>query len=95
MQLHKAEEPKTVGKVFPGVRLTSIMEEQDAELISRIFSEKPEQVKAVIDAAFYLHVNDLLKRLAAGMISSLDKQETAELVQESKKSKLIKEEEVS
>lgn len=77
MQLHKVEEPKAVGKVFPGVALTNVMEEQDAELISRIFSDKPEQVKAVIDAAFYLHVNDLLRRLAAGMISSLDKQETA------------------
>ena len=95
MQLHKAEEPKAVGKVFPGVKLTSVMEDQDAELISRIFSEQPEQVKAVIDAAFFLHVNDLLKRLAAGMISSLEKQETAELVKESKKSKLLREEEVS
>jgi hypothetical protein len=49
------------------------MEEQDAELVSRIFSDSPENVKAVIDAAFYLHVDELLRRLAAGMISSLDK----------------------
>ena len=71
------------------------MEEQDAELIYRIFTNKPEDVKAVIDTAFYLHIDQLLRRLAAGMIATLDKQETAKLVGESKKSNLINETEVS
>ena len=60
--------------MFPGVNLSSIMEEQDAELIFRIFANKPEDVKAVIDTAFYLHIDEFLKRLAAGMIATLDKQ---------------------
>lgn len=56
-QLHKQTPPKQLGKVLPGINLNTIMEEQDAELVYRIFSNKPEEVKAVIDAAFYLHVD--------------------------------------
>ncbi len=48
------------------------MEEVDAELVSRIFENSAEKVKAVVDAAFFLHMDELLKRLAAGMISHLD-----------------------
>ena len=56
----------------PGVSLKNIMEEVDAELVSRIFENSAEKVKAVVDAAFFLHMDELLKRLAAGMISHLD-----------------------
>lgn len=49
------------------------MEEADAELIQRIYTAPPKFIKAVVDAAFYLHVDELLKRLAVGMISTLNK----------------------
>jgi hypothetical protein len=44
----------------------------------------------VIDAAFYLHMDELLRRLAAGMISQLNKEETNSLIKESRKSNLLK-----
>ena len=49
------------------------MEEADAELIERIFANPPGRVKKVIDAAFFLNMDDLLRRLTAGIISTLDK----------------------
>jgi hypothetical protein len=73
MQLHRHQDPKPLAKLHPGVLLPTIMEEADAELIQRIFSNPPEQVKLVIDAAFLLHIDHLLKRLAAGMIAGLQK----------------------
>lgn len=73
MQLHKKSEPLPVGKSYPGVNLATIMEEADAELIQRIYTAPPKFIKAVVDAAFYLHVDELLKRLAVGMISTLNK----------------------
>lgn len=95
MQLHKKEKPRPVASLYPGVKLTAVMEEADAELVGRIFAGPPEEVKAVVDAAFLLHVDELLKRLTAGLMGSLKREETKQLVEASKKSKLINEQEVS
>lgn len=86
MQLHKKKDPLALGPVHPGISLKAVMQEADAELLYRIFENPPEKVKAVVDAAFFLHMDDLLRRLAAGMIAHLDKGQTKRLVQESKKS---------
>jgi hypothetical protein len=71
------------------------MEEADAELIQRVFSHPPGRVKKVIDAAFFLHMDDLLKRLTAGIMASLAKEETTKLVAESKVSNKVDSIEVS
>ena len=52
------------------------MEEADAELIERIFSNPPGRAKKVIDAAFFLHMDELLRRLTAGIMSTMKKEET-------------------
>ena len=95
MQLHKKNQPLPLKPVQPAVSLKTVMEEVDAELVSRIFENPPEKVKAVVDAAFFLHMDDLLKRLAAGMISHLDKGQTKRLVNESRKSEKVSETQVS
>jgi len=64
-------------------------------LIGRIFSHPPGRVKKVIDAAFFLHMDDLLRRLTAGIISSLSKEETVQMVADSKNSNKIDPIEVS
>ena len=80
MQLHKNNDPLPLGTLQPGISLKTVMEEADAELVYRIFENPAEKVKAVVDAAFFLHMDALLKRLAAGMIAHLDKGETKRLV---------------
>ena len=37
MQLHKKKEPLPLSTVEPGIALKTVMEEADAELITRIF----------------------------------------------------------
>lgn len=76
---------------MPGVSLKVVMEEADAELMERIFSHSPHKVKLIIDAAFFLHMDDLLRRLTAGIMAGLDKDETKHLVSQSKKSKKLNE----
>ena len=71
------------------------MEEADAELVERIFSNPPGRAKKVIDAAFFLQMDDLLRRLTAGIMSSLKKEETKNMVADSKKSSKVDPVEVS
>ena len=71
------------------------MEEADAELVERIFSNPPGRAKKVIDAAFFLQMDDLLRRLTAGIMSSLNKEETKNMVADSKKSSKVDPVEVS
>jgi hypothetical protein len=89
------KKPEVLGELYTEVPLTSVMEEADAELISRIFSNPPGRVKKVIDAAFFLHMDDLLRRLTAGIISSLSKEETSRMVADSRNSNKIDPIEVS
>ena len=75
--------------------LTDVMEEADAELIQRVLEASPEEGKAIFDVAFYLHMDQLFKRLAAGMMAGLNRDNTKKMVEESRKSALLDEAEVS
>ena len=74
LQLHKKEPPKALGQNYPGVQLHTVMEPADAELIQRIFQGNSEEGKAIIDAAFFLRMDDLFKRLSAGLMSVLNRE---------------------
>lgn len=74
MQLHKHKEPEPLKELSPGIDLRAVMEEADAELIERIFANPPYKAKAVIDSAFFLHMNHLLKRLTAGIMAGLSRE---------------------
>lgn len=86
LQLHRNQPPESLKPIRTEVHLNQVMEDADAELIERIFGFPPGRVKKVIDAAFFLQMDDLLKRLTAGIASSLKKKETMKIVAESKKS---------
>lgn len=74
MQLHKHDDPRPLLPLSPGISLRTVMEEADAELVERIFSNASYKAKSVIDAAFFLHMNHLLRRLTAGIMAGLSRE---------------------